>query len=173
MNKNFISALITAVAIVLFFAIVLPQYDDMSAARATAQERQQLLADTQAAQENIKQLSAAFDAQKATIDRVLLALPAKRQHDYITSSLQQVANDSGMQLLSFSLSDVQKSAAGYQELPIRAELSGTYLEFMDFLAAFEQSLRLYDITAINITGGTESTGSLLKFSISITAYSLK
>lgn len=160
-----------SVAVVLFFAFFMPLYHEYAGARRVLGERQTLLADAKAAQVNVINLSRQYMQNETTISKVLLALPKQRQYDYITSSIQGVALTSGMQLTELTIGDAVKNAGDYQSFQVHIALSGRYPELIGFLDALEHSLRLYDISRMEISEG--STSGFLTISIQLTAYSLK
>ena len=174
MSKSFLGALIISIAVVLFFVFFMPAYDELQMVRRMLAERKTLITDNTAAQANVQTLLKQYVANQTSIGRILLALPKNRQYDYLTLSIQTAADEAGLQLDTLSLGDVQRSAAEYQTIPITMELSGTYLDFINFLKALEQSLRLYDIAKMELTEGTASGGNvLLAIKIQLNAYSLK
>lgn len=174
MSKSFIGALIIAVTAVLFFMYVMPGYDELQADRQALVDRTKLLADTEAAQANVQTLLKQYNSNQTSIGRILLALPKQRQYDYLTSSIQTAADAAGLQMTSIAMSDAQHTSAEYQTVPITLELSGTYPEFINFLKALEQSLRLFDITKIELSeGGTGGSSSSISIHLQLQAYSLK
>lgn len=173
MNKNLIGSLILGAGMILWFMFGMPQYDEWKADKKILNDRVQFLADAKIAQSNIGKLSKDYAEQEATIKKVLLALPKQKQYDYITSSLQAVAAESGMQLSEIVLSDT-KGKEDYQTVQVKVEVTGRYLGFLDLLNAIERSLRLYDITKIDVaTMSTVGAGGLVTATLQISAYSLK
>ena len=172
MNKNLLAAIVLSGVAVLFFLFVMPRFDELSAARKTLANRTQLLADVQAAQTNLSTLNKEYAAQEASIQKILLALPARRQLDYVTSSLQNIAAQSGLQLKALTIDDTAKTTAEYQSFRIRVELTGTYVGLLQFLSNVEQSVRLYDVTKIDVAeqGGG---GRVLSISLDLVTYSLQ
>lgn len=174
MNKSLLASLILAVSAVLWFVFGMPQYDEWKADRVILEERKQLLADAQASQQNIARLSKEYTEQSATVERVLLALPQGRQYDYVTSSIQTIAAESGMSLSDLNVSEDSKGTAGFQSTQVKIEMSGGYPELLNFLGALERSLRLYDITKIDIAAAAGgNSGGAVNVIIQMNTYSLK
>lgn len=109
MNKSLIAALCISVEAVLFFMFVMPQFNQLSGARKTLDERTALLADTKAAQDNIIRLEENYKTNEGSIQKILLAIPKDRRLDYITSSIQIAADSSGMKLKAISFGEVAKN----------------------------------------------------------------
>ncbi|MEK7616161.1 MAG: type 4a pilus biogenesis protein PilO [Patescibacteria group bacterium] len=175
MNKRLITAILFAIEGVLFFAFGLPQYRELRGAWASREARETLLQDTKIAQRSVVDLGNQYTANESTIARVLLALPKQKQYDYLTESFQAAARDHGMELSSLGIGEAQKGKGDYQVIPLKAELSGNYPSFLAFLDTLERSLRLYDITKIDITEQEVSGGFSNRLTIMIqgNAYSLK
>ncbi len=173
MNKSLIAALCISVEAVLFFMFVMPQFNQLSGARKTLDERTALLADTKAAQDNIIRLEENYKTNEGSIQKILLAIPKDRRLDYITSSIQIAADSSGMKLKAISFGEVAKNTGEYQTLPIHTELTGTYTQLLKMLGSLEQSLRLYDVTRIDAGEDSSAGGGSLAITLDLVTYSLK
>ncbi|MEK7583473.1 MAG: type 4a pilus biogenesis protein PilO [Patescibacteria group bacterium] len=171
MNKNLFATILISAELILFFLVVLPRFDDWSAAREAHTQRTALLADTEAAQKNIVKLNQDYVGQQASINKILLALPRKKQLDYLTSSLQAAAQQSGLELRSISFGDAAKKKGEYQVIEMHIELFGRYPALLTMLGNLEQSLRLYDVSRIQVSELSGSTGSL-NITLDLVAYSL-
>ncbi len=172
MNKNLLAAILVSAEALLFFLLVLPQFNDWTAARAALDQRTRLLADAQAAQANITKLGRDYTAQQASIDKILLALPKKQRIDYLTSSIQAAAQQSGLELKSINFGATIKGKGEYQAVQIHLELSGRYPALLLLLGNLEQSLRLYDVARVQVSELSGSSG-ILTINLDLLAYSLK
>ena len=92
----------------------------------------------------------------------------------LIQDLKTAAEASGVQLVSLTFDNVQKAKTDYVSIPLRMELHGTYGALRQFLSELEKSLRLYDITKMEIAGaeGTAGGSNLLTITLQLTAYSL-
>jgi len=174
MNKNLLAALIIAVVTVLWFVLGMPRYQEFSAARTTLKARNALIQDLKTAQENLLRLQREYNEYQALISKTIIAVPQQKQLDYLTASFQTAAEASGVQLVSLTFDNVQKAKTDYVSIPLRMELHGTYGALRQFLSELEKSLRLYDITKMEIAGaeGTAGGSNLLTITLQLTAYSL-
>ena len=175
MNKNLIAAIMLAVEGTLFFVFVMPQYKTYAGAKESLKSREVLLADTRSAQKRIASLQKDFDEKNTIVQKAIRALPKQRRYDDLTETFQVAASSTGVQLSSLTIGEVQKTTGNYIAFPIKAELRGGYREFLTFLETLERSLRLYDITKVDIsqTGATDSFSSSLIINMQITSYSLQ
>ena len=175
MNKNLVTALLLGIEGVLFFAFIMPQYHTLSGARQSFRDREVLLQDTQTAQRNIVSLGEQYAKNESTIALVLLALPKQKQYDYLTEIFQSAAQSSGVQLSSLTIGTTEKGKEDYKAIPLKTEIKSSYIQLLSFLDTLEHSLRLYDISKVDITGAGFDGGSNNNLTIVIQgdAYSLK
>ena len=171
-DKNYFASLFISIEVVLFFAFVLPVFHQNKVDRVELVARRVLLADTEAAKRQVEILGRQYTEQEASIQKILIAVPKHRQLDYLTSSIQKAAQESGLDLRSMSFGDSFDDKSGYQIFPVRLELAGNYPAMLSFLEIIEQSLRIYDIADIDISGIANSGGGLM-IKISLNSYSLK
>jgi len=174
MNKNFITAMLVGIEGILFFAFLMPQYRTLIGARQSLEERGTLLYDTKGAYDNIIALANQYVGQEATISRILMALPKQKQYDYLTESFRVAAESTGMELSNLNFKSEQKKTGSFSAVSINAELEGSYPNLLFFLDSLEHSLRLYDITGIEITkSNSPQSSDLLNISLEAKAYSLQ
>ena len=171
MNKNLLAAILMSTEALLLFVVVLPQFDRWSAAREALSQRTQLLADATAAQANIVKLNQSYSAQKTSIDKILIALPPKQHLDYLTSSIQSAAQQSGVELKAINFGSAAAGKGEYRATQIHLELAGRYPALLMLLGNLEKSVRLYDVARVQVSG-SGSAGSLA-INLDLIAYSLK
>lgn len=172
MNKNLLATILMSAEALLFFVLILPQYHAWTSAREALKQRTQLLTDAQAAQARITQLNREYTTQQESIKKILLAFPKKQQVDYLTSSIQNAVQQSGMELKLINFGNVVKGKGEYQATQIHIELLGSYPALLLLLGNLEQSLRLYDVARIQASEISGSAG-VLNITLDLTAYSLK
>lgn len=172
MNKHLIGAFLISGAALLFFVLVMPKFNELSAAQATLDQRSQLRADSRQAQAAIAQLSQQYDEAQASIQKVYTALPKNRQVDYITSSISAAAQQSGLELKALVLGDAPSAKGEYDVIQIRLDVRGRYASMMFFLKNLEASLRLYDVEKLDVAETSGSDG-LLAITMTLHAYSIR
>ena len=173
MNKDMIAAGILAFSAFLFFVLVMPQYDRISLTRAALEEREFIYADRAVAIEKVKSLDRQLQERSGDIDKILIFLPEGKQIDQLLSSIDQVSQQSGIQLTTLVSSDAVAGAENYSKLLVSLDLNGIYTNFINFLTNLESNLRLYDIAEINVSEATNgASAGTLNMTVRLNAYFL-
>lgn len=172
MNKNLVATIIVSVGLFLFFAMVMPQYSAISTFRSNLKQEETLYNERTAFLESFKSLNAKVKARQTDINKVVSFLPAGKRSDEIVSSLQEIAQESGLQLTSLSSSNSASTTdTGYKKMFITVEMVGTYPSLVNLLGLMEKNLRLFDINQITAISSTTSPG-LLNINLKMNAYYL-
>lgn len=172
MNKNLIASIVFALGFILFFILVMPQYDAVGFAKENLKTKRMLLDERTAELDNFKNLDRQAKARQTDIGKVVVFAPPKKQIDEVVSSIQKVVADSGLQLISMTTAELAATTENYRKITLGPELQGQYPAFVNFLGLLEQNLRLYDISEIAASVNTGVSGGV-NFSVKITAYYLK
>lgn len=173
MQRNILTAIIFAIVLVLFFVLVMPQYDVVRAYGKAVNSKRALLNDRKDIFEKIKELNQQVQTRQADINKIKVFIPERKQIDEIVSSMQKITEQSGLQLLGLTTSEVPLTAdMGYRKIFISADTLGTYPAFVNFLKLLEQNLRLYDVLDILAAASTTSPGNV-NFTVKMNAYYLK
>ncbi len=179
MQKNTIAAIIFSITSFLFFVLVLPQYDAIKLTGDAIKSRQALLDQKTAALNNVKKLDSQVKSRQADIAKIKTFIPERKQTDEIVSSINKIAEQSGVQLSSLTTSDVTSTnEQGYNKIFISLDTLSNYPAFVNFLKLVEQSLRLYDVFQLTGSLSTTSQGNaadhpIVNFTTKINAYYLK
>lgn len=173
MNKNTLAAIIVGLSLFLLFVLILPQYDEIKAAKDAKESRLVLLGERTAAFENVQESNRQVQSRKSDLDKIGTFLPETKQIDEVVSSIQKIAQDAGLQLSGITTSATPAlGGSEYKKLLIGLDLVGSYPAFVSFLRLIEQNLRLYDVFEIVATESTTVPG-VVNLSIKIDAYHLK
>lgn len=173
MEKNTLAAIISAVAIFAFFALVLPQYDAIKAIREAINSRQVILNERTAESSNVRDLDGEVKSRQSDINKIKSFLPERKQVDGLVSSIQNMVESSGVQLVGMTVGDVASNEeTRFKKMLIGIDVASPYPSFVDFLKLIEQSLRLYDVNEVNAAASTTLPG-IVNFSIKMNAYYLK
>ena len=150
MNRNLIASIIFAAGAFAFFVLVLPEFTSIKNARATLQVRQALIEEKNAELKNVAELNGQYKARQVGIDKITTFMPEQKRVDQIVSSIQQIANQSGLSLADMTTAAEAETgeAAGYKKTFVSFDVVGQYPSFVNFLKLLEQNLRLYDIFGI-------------------------
>lgn len=175
MNRGTLSSIILALTLIVFFVLVMPQYDSIKIFRETVAAREALFAERSAIISRIQELERQAEARQADIDRLTTFMPQGKQMDEIVSSLEKVAANSGMQLTVITTSEAGTATAEDQKrVFVSVDLTGTYPNLINFLKSLEQSLRLYDVSEIVVSPATAAgLGNNLNFALKMHAYYLE
>ncbi|MDP3954082.1 MAG: type 4a pilus biogenesis protein PilO [bacterium] len=173
MLKNLLPALIIGSAAFAVFVLILPAYDDIKTLNQEADRRQALLESRQNSLQKFLALDRQYKERKEDIDKISVLLPTISQTDQVVSSVEQIAAQSGMQLLEITTATSLVRGTSHNTLSIGLQLLGSYGSFLNFLKLAEQNLRIYDLTEAVIGQSESSQAGLLSFSIKINAYFLE
>ncbi|MBI4160550.1 MAG: type 4a pilus biogenesis protein PilO [Candidatus Yanofskybacteria bacterium] len=174
MNRSFLATLIASATCILFFVLVMPQYDSIKLFREELKSRHLLLAERKQVAENIKNLERQLEERQPDIDLMASFMPRNKQIDEIISSTENMAATSGVQLNSITFSAAAPSSDAFEQLSVNVELIGRYLDLFNFLKSAEQSLRIFDIVEMSISSAGRNDGSAsgLNIGLKMKAYYL-
>jgi len=175
MNKNYIGAGLTAIAIVLFWVLALPFYNEISDLDIAIKDREDLLKSRSTIINNIKELDKEYQKRIPEIAKLSTIVPSKKSVAEVLSAIDDISKKNGIELFSSAIigqntSDV--NANPYNLLSLEINLNGNYPGLTNFLRAFEKNLRLVDITSIDAVAGLGNT-TVLNFVVKGNAYYLK
>lgn len=178
MNRALIASIIFAAGAFAFFVLVLPEFTSISNARTALRVRQALIEEKNAELKNVAEIDKQYKARQLGIDKIITFMPEQKRVDQIVSSIQQIANQTGLSLADITTAAAAETgeAVGYKKVFVGFNVIGQYPSFVNFLKLLEQNLRLYDIFGIigslttNVAGGSQN---LVNFSVKLNAYNLK
>jgi len=156
MNKNYIGAGLTAIAIVLFWALALPFYNEISDLDVAIKEREGLLKSRSTIINNIKELDKEYQKRIPEIAKLSAIVPSKKSVAEVLSAIDDISKKNGIELFSSAIIGHNTSYPG----------------LTNFLRAVEKNLRLVDITSIDAVAGLGNT-TVLNFVVKGNAYYLK
>lgn len=172
--KNIFGAFTLAIALFFFWPAVYGSWQETSAMRSALSERQQLLDArnailTNADQEYTKyQAAISGDAGRNFIQLV----PVKKNIAELVSAVQDIAQDSGVQLAQVQIAEVKgKDTDPYKTLSLSLEMSGSYPSLRSFLGGLEQYVRILNVGSIQVSSD-RLTGQL-RYSVKADSYFLK
>lgn len=175
-SKNYIGTGLIAMAIILFWALVLPLYNGVSDLDTAIREREDLLNSRNTIIININNLNKEYQKRVSEIGKLSAIIPSKKSIAEVLSALDDVSVKNGMELFSSAITSQKTSDTDlnpYNTLSLDMAFNGNYLGLTNFLKAFERNLRLIDITSID--AGAAGTGDtpILNFIVKGNAYYLK
>ncbi len=189
------SLLIIIVCIGTFFLVIKPRYDNLKDTRNQVSSYNNSLDTADQLRISRDELVAKYNnIPKADLDSLKILLPDSVDNIRLIIQLDSLATKNNMSTLRnveySSESETSSSTSSdsatigsnipYGEFTASFQTSGTYQNFLAFLADLEQNLRIVDITSVDF-GGTEgsaggdgqSMGDVLSFKINLKTYWLK
>jgi Tfp pilus assembly protein PilO len=171
--RSYIGAGIIAISGILFFVLVLPTYNSVSARRTALADREESLAQQQQELDSFNKLKDEATKRSDQIKQFSAIVPATKSPAEIVSMLEVIAKESGLQLstLAMGSSTVQEKSP-YASQAIDLGLSGSYTSFRTFVGGIEKNLRIMDIDAIDASPTTDNS-PIINFRIRAHAYYLQ
>ncbi len=172
--KNIFGAFTLAIALFFFWPAVYGSWQETQALRSALSERQQLLQTrttilTKAGQEYSKYQAA---ISGVTGRNFIQLVPVKKNTAELVSAIQDIAQNSGVQLAQVQIAEVKgKDADPYKTLSLSLEMSGSYPALRSFLGSLEQYVRILNVGSIQVSAD-QMTGQL-RYSIKADSYFLK
>ncbi len=164
-----------AIAIILFWTLVLPFYNEVSDLDAAIKERDDLLKSKSTIITNIQGLNKEYQKRIPEIAKLSSIVPSKKSVAEVLSAINDISVKNGIELFNSAIIGQKMSNAdanAYNLLSLEMGLSGSYPGLTNFLKTFERNLRLVDITSVDATAGIGNT-SVLNFVVKGNAYYLK
>ena len=167
-----VAAFVLVAALVIVF-VILPQFgqlDTLSQQRATAEsQRQQALA-VLAQLEDAKTRSAITEAKLLKIGT---QMPDSPQLPTLIIEMQDIANDAGVTVTSFSPAQPTPASGGqFTEVAISTQMNGDWDDILDYLHRLDRSTRLLRVTNVSISPesaeATSTTDEEIPLTVSLT-----
>ena len=174
MRKNYIGAGLIAIAMVLFWSLVLPFYSGISDLDAAIKERRPVEFKKHHHDQH-QEFKHRISKRIPEIAKLSAIVPSKKSVAEVLSAVDSVSVKNGVQLFSSAIIGQKTSDADvtpYNLLSLEMGLSGSYPGLTNFLKSLERNLRLVDITPIDAATGLGNT-SVLTFVVKGNAYYLK
>ena len=169
-SNNLFGSLLIAIAGFGLFGFVLPVYDEIKVTRTAISEREASILELQTALQSIERLKTEMQGRVEEVDKLGGVIANEKRADEVLASIDTIANQSGMQILQFSMGDVGRSE-GISTAGVDLNLRGSYVSFMTFLENLENNLRLFDVQNLSIATPDES--GMLSINLKLNLYHLQ
>lgn len=176
MNRDTFASIIFAVSCFVFFWLVVPQYDMILDIRAAISGQQKILEERTALRENVIKLMSQYNSRKNDVDKLILLLPKGERYDQIIENVRAATSQNGLQMSSVQVSKESKiTQEQYEKTFVKIDINGNYDSLLNLLKDLEKSLRLSDITEIQISQDqrTGQVGTSFNISLNLTVYNIK
>ncbi len=147
---KFLSSILTAGSILIFFILVLPSFDQTRILRNEIEERNNILAEAEEITNRVREINNEIDLRRSDIERLDNLLPEQKELPELLSNLESIVSASGMALSELNLSELTAEGE-FRKIGGSARLNGSFTSFTNFLDLLERNLRLIDVTAISAT----------------------
>ena len=173
MNKQLLSAIILSFVGISLFVLVLPQYDAIKVAKEAIGVRRSLVSERALFFDKVQELDRQARIRQSDTNKIESFIPERKQIDEVVSSIQEISEQSGLQLSGITTSEVTATEGlEYKKIFISIDITGVYPAFVNFLKNLEQSLRLYDVSEVAAASSTTSPGNV-NCVVKMNAYYLK
>lgn len=129
----------------------------------------------------LKNLGKDIENRKDFIEKTRFVLPTDPQVPEALVAIEKLASANSLYITSFVPKEEAKAGAtansqtkkDYKSMEVQFDVSGSYLDFKNFLEDLEKNIRPVAITSINVSGGGETSlqkEEVLKFNIKANIY---
>ncbi len=170
-SRAYIGSVLLAAAGALFFVLVLPAYDGVSARQSALDERNQVVLDQTAIIDNVIKLEKEVSDRSNDLKQFSYVVPATKSTAELVTMLQTLASQNGLQLTSIAMGSGNNSTekSPYKVQPIDIALSGGYIAFRSFIDSIEKNIRIIDIDSID-AAPTGENSPVIGFRLKAKAY---
>jgi Tfp pilus assembly protein PilO len=175
-QRNLVGSVILALAMLLFWALVMPERRKVSEFHLALEARQSDLNQRLETSNKIKQIKEEAIAKDTDIKNLGLIVPSKKDVAELISAFDKISSISGMQLLQINIQpQANVPTDPLNGISLSADIMGDFNSIKTFLENIEQNIRLLDIDNIQVAPGSEGSpsGSQVKISLQAKAYFLK
>lgn len=164
MINKFLPSISAAGAILIFFLLVLPSFDQTRLLRASIKEREVVLEEASQISAQIDNLNQELENKKSEVAKLDRLLPKQKEVPELLSSLEQIVSSSGMILSEINLSEVSgQSEIG--KINGNLKMTGSFDSFINFLDLAEKNLRLIDISMLDVAAQLAEGSRVINFDI--------
>lgn len=186
-SKRFSSFIISAVlfifSFILFLILVVPTYQSSQELRGKKIVRDEFLEEQKQVVAQVKGLISSFEGDISLSEVISMALPSAREESVVLRHVSTLAGLNRLQLgsIDFERPRIQSGSSGERAntsfsirpvgvVKIRAQLSGPYEQFEEFLRNIETNIRIFDIETLDINSRNTEAGDSFSYNISLKAY---
>jgi len=149
-SQRILGPILIAAAILVFFVLVMPLYDEIRATQKAIDERTEMLANLEDALSKVQSLESEMDSNSRNVEKVGGIITGPKNNDEVLVALKAMADDSGVTISSIDMGQ-GKSEGKYQVMNLKLSGGGSYIEIQSFLDKIEKNTRLFDVTKISLT----------------------
>jgi Tfp pilus assembly protein PilO len=145
-------------AVAAVFLLVVPMFGDLDSLTAQKAGAQQQLDQANAQLSRLEEAKSRSAATEAQLLKIGTQMPDSPQLPTLIIELQNIANDSGVSVTSFS--PAQPTPAGqFTEISMTTQLTTKWADLLDYLKRLSSSTRLLRVTNVTVNPAAASTAS--------------
>jgi len=170
-GRAYLGSILAAIAGILFFALVMPTYDGISARRTALEERNQMVSEQSAIVAKLEDLRKQSATRSAELKQFSYVVPAAKDTADLVSMLQALASQNGLDMTTLAMgSNLNTSPdSPYVTQAIDISLSGGYTAFRSFVDNLEKNIRIIDIDSMDASPVSDDS-PVIGFRIKAHAY---
>lgn len=171
-GRTYLGAVLIGIAGLLFFVLVMPTYDGISARRAALDQRTQMVNDDNAVIAKLNDFKKQSADRAADIKEFSNIVPATKDGADLVSMLQALASQNGLQMTTLAMgSTANTQDSPYSDQSLDIGLNGGYVAFRSFVDDMEKNVRIIDVDSIDAAPVTEGSPTI-SFKVKAHAYFL-
>ncbi len=153
--KNLIASVLISISGYLLWTQVLPDYTIVNFLKAEVISKTDVLNSRSETIKKIQNLRQDSSSKYTALQRLALVVPDKRNISELITELEEIYSNNGFILPAISLGDLEQDPTSQvAKIGFEGGAIGTYSQFLSFLGSFQKSIRLFDISTIDIGSGT-------------------
>ncbi|MBI3274279.1 MAG: type 4a pilus biogenesis protein PilO [Candidatus Colwellbacteria bacterium] len=172
-SKNYLGIGLAGLAIITFWVLLMPLWDNLSLLKSSVAEKEKVFAEREDILKEIDKVNKQYQSRSVDVTKISSVIPNKKSPAELVSSIEIIAQQSGLQLVEITMGGTKKEDKELQTASIELGLTGSYGSFTTFLGLLEKNIRLLDVFEISISQAAIPGGQVvLNFRAKINAYYL-
>lgn len=139
-------------SLVLVPWILLPLYNDISAAAEVKKQNEDNLKDRMKLSANLERLVNQYNERSTDIELFSKSIPEGQHIPELLVGLEDLASGSGLAFTSVNFKTKDLKVSGFKTLEMEIKVKGSYPNFKNYLQNLEKSLRIFDVISISFSG---------------------
>lgn len=149
--KNLIGAVLIAIAVFLFWVLILPDYYEEAYLKSAAESR---LIDFETKRDvisKVEKLDKEYQSRYAELKRLSMVIPTEKNIEEMITMFEKIFSVAGVPLTGMSLAaDEEKPGQTHSSINVDFSFNTSYDSAINFLGILEKSLRLIDVGNLSI-----------------------
>lgn len=184
MISSFSAVALLVAALVIFFNFIIPEYREITQARAEVESREVLLENQKKVIAQVKEIIASYEEGGRLQEIVSAALPLNQGISEALLQLGGIAQVNNLTPRAFVVSSAKSAQVTaknearkttsllrpVEAVTFRVEFSGTYEDFKNYLKSTETNIRIFDVKQITFQPVGKINQNVYSFIVTADAY---